>query len=87
MNPLCWLFGHRSTEGVHSGAEYMRVRPTSIDGISREHADLIARCPRCDERYTAGRIHRPDAWFDGKNAPDGYELSAGGGWVRKVESR
>jgi hypothetical protein len=61
-NILCTLFGHKSLEGVYSGAEYMRVLPTTIDGIGREHADLYARCPRCGCSYRAGRIHRPNEW-------------------------
>ena len=59
MNLLCLVFGHKSLEGIYSGAEYMRVVPGSIDGIGREHARLYAHCPRCEREYTAGAIHLP----------------------------
>lgn len=59
MSIVCKLFGHGTQQGVHSGAEYMRVEPFVIDGIGREHAYLRARCPRCDAYYTAGKIHLP----------------------------
>lgn len=66
MSILCALFGHKSMEGIYSGGEYCTVRPTSIDGIGREHAELHGRCPRCGTEHVVGRIHRPLAWFDGK---------------------
>jgi len=57
MSILCTLFGHKSREHDYSGGEYMRVRRGPIDGIGREHATLIARCPRCNREYRAGQVH------------------------------
>lgn len=59
MNLLCLVFGHKSLQGIYSGAEYMRVVPGAIDGIGREHARLYATCPRCEREYSAGAIHLP----------------------------
>lgn len=57
MSILCKLFGHKSSEHVYSGGEYMKVCRDTIDGIGREHARLYARCPRCEKTYRAGMIH------------------------------
>lgn len=59
MSLLCVLFGHKSREDDYSGGEYMRVRLGAIDGIERQHATLIATCPRCGTEYRAGQIHVP----------------------------
>ncbi len=67
MNIICKIFGHRSMEHIHSGGEYMTIRPTSIDGIGREHATLYGRCPRCGVEHRVGAAHRPPQWFDGKS--------------------
>lgn len=40
------------------GGEYaVDVRGPYVDGIKRQHFDLIAACPRCGERYLACKIH------------------------------
>ncbi len=55
----CAIFGHQPMEGVSSGAEYMTVTRTVIDGIRREHGYLRAKCHRCSALYEAGKIHLP----------------------------
>src|ERR1700751_5760424 len=62
---ICKMFGHKSTENIYSGAEYMDIRPGAIDSIGREHATLWGRCPRCGVRHRVGQVHRPHAWMDG----------------------
>lgn len=59
MSILCDLFGHKSLEGIYSGAEYMKLTLRGIDGTGREHASLSAQCPRCGQWYKAGAIHLP----------------------------
>lgn len=59
MSLLCRLVGHKTQEGVYSGAEYMRARPGSTDHIGREHWYLYAECRRCEAEYLAGKIHGP----------------------------
>lgn len=59
MNILCRIFGHKTNEGIYSGAEYMRITWRSTDGIGREHAGLMAKCPRCGQQYGAGSVHLP----------------------------
>ena len=59
MSVLCAIFGHKSLEGVYSGAEYITFQRCGVDGIGREHARLIATCPRCGKKYKAGAIHLP----------------------------
>ena len=59
MSILCDLFGHKSNEGIHSGAEYMRIRGVQVDGLNRQHAWLQARCPRCGQWYDSGKLHLP----------------------------
>jgi hypothetical protein len=54
---LCFLFGHKSREGAHGGGEYMKVRRGAVDGLGVAHCTLLARCPRCDTQYVAGKIH------------------------------
>lgn len=59
MSILCAIFGHKPQEHVHSGAEYMRVMASGIDGIGRRHAWLYAECQRCGKEYSAGKCHIP----------------------------
>lgn len=62
MSIFCRLFGHKTLEHEYDGANYMKVSPGAIDGLLREHASLLARCPRCSVTYHAGNIHRPQPW-------------------------
>ena len=60
MSLLCMLVGHKTQEGVHSGAEYMRwISWSVIDGVGRDHRGLESKCSRCGECYVAGKVHMP----------------------------
>ncbi len=61
MNLFCRLLGHKPPQyGAHlgmGGSEYMDVYVFTTDGIGRVHANVIGRCPRCEQMYTVGKIH------------------------------
>lgn len=60
MSIICRLFGHKPQEGVYNGAEYFRWNGWgTVDGIGRVHRGLDAQCARCNQWYTAGRVHMP----------------------------
>lgn len=69
MSVLCKFFGHKPQEGVGSGAEYMRWGNWgAVDGIGRHHHSLEARCARCNEWYSAGKVHMPPEQENGQQA-------------------
>lgn len=55
---MCRIFGHKAPKYGNQPA-YGRVRPGTIDGVGREHANVIARCDRCDTEYVIIKIHLP----------------------------
>jgi hypothetical protein len=61
---LCILVGHQppvyAAKGWYSpGEQYGKVRLGAVDGIDRQHAEVICKCARCDEQFTVARIHVP----------------------------
>jgi len=64
MNILCKLFGHQppvyGKKGWWSpGEEYAEVGNIMIDGIEREHANILSECPRCKSKFKLCMIHLP----------------------------
>jgi hypothetical protein len=50
MKIRCLLFGHE----LHS-SKYAKTELREVDGIGRQHADLIGECVHCSERFKVCR--------------------------------
>lgn len=63
MSILCRIFGHSNVHGFSErsgmgGGDYATdVRGPYIDGIGRQHFELMASCPRCGESFLACKVH------------------------------
>lgn len=64
QNLLCKLVGHKppvyAKKGWWSpGEEYGKLRYTGKDNIGREHAEVVAECARCQEKFVVARVSIP----------------------------
>ena len=64
MNLLCYFLGHKppvyARKGWYSpGEEYSKLVHFDKDGTERIHAEVLAKCARCEKTFRVARVHVP----------------------------
>jgi hypothetical protein len=56
MSIICRLLGHKPPL-YHGHPAYGRLKHYAIDNLHTEHAQVIARCDRCEEDFEVCKVH------------------------------
>ncbi len=60
MSVLCEIFGHaKQKSGWYGDGLYGDLVKAGLDGIDRQHFQILFTCPRCKVKYIAARFSTP----------------------------